>query len=222
VFFVYRKRPASELLRFAMFAMVFLFLFLNAIALKNGSNPGYYTEWWTMLFILTAYYWPDLEAVVPGKHRIIPAALVILVLAIKLMLLAKPIYKMTIENPPARMIANYREEQKIATELITQLKPGDRYVIFPNFYTADSYLSSLLFRHMSMPQMDIIVLAAYPQKTYNYNEFVSRLKTGGFRWVLTRISGPQQQFFDIPLSNYEWQKTIGGFNIYQFKPGMQP
>ena len=79
-------------------------------------------------------------------------------------------------------------------------------------------MGCLLFRHVAMPQMDIIVLAAYPQKTYDYSGFISRLKAGEFKWMLMRTNLQQKQFYEIELNKYELEKTSAGFNIYHYKP----
>ena len=211
------KREKEELQQFTLFAMVVLFVLLNAIAIKNGSNPGYFTEWWSLLFILIAYSWPQLSKAASAIDIQIPASIVVFVFLIKVIKLEFPLRTM-LSAPKTGIGEQYKKEKEIAGYITHQLSPTDKYCVFTNYNTAESYLGNMLFRQAVAPQMDIIGLAAYQYRKYDYSDLNAAFTDGRIKWMLMRTTGPQKQFFEIKLDKFELDTTMNGFNIYKFQP----
>lgn len=216
VFYQLRKEN-GELQKFAFFMMTGLFILLNAIAIKNGSNPGYFTEWWSLLFILVAYSWPQLSKAASVIDIRIPASIVVFVFLIKMVKLEFPL-RTLLSAPKTSIGEQYKKEKEIARYITNQLSPTDKYCVFTNYNTAESYLSNILFRQAVAPQMDIIGLAAYQYKKYDYSDLNAAFTDGRLKWMLMRTTGQQKQFFDIKLDKFELDTTMNGFNIYKYQP----
>lgn len=217
IFFILIKEQ-TKLARFAILSLLFLFVTLNLVALKFGSNPGYFTEWWTLLFILIAARWPGIIEKARVSYSRLPVVALSAIIILKLALLTKPLNAIFIDTPFSKAFTQYNEQKKLATKVLHQIQPGDGYAVFCNYYTTDYFLSSFLFRHAVMPQMDIVMLASYAQRDYNYEDFVSKLKNGKFKWMLTMNHGIQKQFFDIHLDQYQLVDSSNTFHLYQYKP----
>lgn len=217
IFFILIKEQ-TKLARFAILSLLFLFVTLNLVALKFGSNPGYFTEWWTLLFILIAARWPGIIEKARVSYSRLPVVALSAIIVVKLALLTKPLNAIFIDTPFSKAFAQYNEQKKMATKILQQVLPGEDYTMFCNYYTTDYFLSSFLFRHAVMPQMDIVMLASYAQRDYNYEDFVNKLKNGKFKWMLTMNHGIQKQFFDIHLDQYQLVDSSNTFHLYQYKP----
>jgi Dolichyl-phosphate-mannose-protein mannosyltransferase len=206
--------------KFSGFMLFTIFICQNLVALKVGSIPGYFTEWWTFLFILLAYYWPSITKVISGLDIRIPGMIVVVVLLLKLLLIATPfIEKMRASRlSSAVAMQQYNKEKAVANLVKGKLSPTDKFVVFTNLYTPDSYLSNFLFRQAVMPQMEIVILSTYPRKKFDYSDFIDRITTGKISWLLMRSQNKQKQFFDIQLDQYQLTDSLNGFHLYQFKP----
>lgn len=211
-------RDQTKLARFAILALLFLFVSLNLVALKFGSNPGYFTEWWTLLFIILAACWPGIIENTTVSERRLPNVALSAILILKLVLLIKPANAIFIDTPFSKAFAQYNDQKNLATKVLHQIQRGEGDAVFCNYYTTDYFLSSFLFRHAVMPQMDIVMLASYPQRDYNYEDFVNKIKNGKFKWMLTMNHGIQKQFFEIHLDQYRLVDSSNTFHLYQYKP----
>jgi hypothetical protein len=112
----------------------------------------------------------------------------------------------------------YVRDRPIADIIMSNIGKESKYVVFLNFNTAESYLSNMLFRQAVMPQMDIVALAAYPRKKYDYSLFDKEALEGRFTWMIMKEGGPQKQFFNLMLNKYQLKETISGFTLYQIGP----
>lgn len=210
------SREKEPLHRFVTMAMLLLFVLLNGVVLKNGSNPGYLTEWWTLVILLTIYY-----AAAPGTRRLPAVWLSLLCCAV---ILSKPLseYRRLL-NPLTPAVcraagSHYQAQRAFASQIISRLQKDDGYVVFLNLYTPDNYLANLLFRHTVSPQMDIVILASYPRRKYDYSDFEQSLQDGRVKWMVTNATGPQKQFFNLQLNKFEPELSGAGFNLYRFQP----
>lgn len=211
------KEKQDKLLQLAGFILVSLFVLMNLIALKLGSVPGYFTEWWTFLFILLAVYWPVITKAFGVINKYIPAGLAIVLLMMKLFVLITPLKEKINAISSAHLMDSYRREEAVAAKIVQQLNPGDQYVVFTNLYTPESYLSNFLFRHAVVPQMEIVALAAYPQKKYDYTDLQKRLQDGSIGWMLKKEKETAKRFYDIPLDKYVLTDSINNFYLYRYK-----
>ena len=206
------------MLHFSGTALVSLFILLNCIAFKNGSNPGYLTEWWTLLIILAAFYWKTICNSASQVNDKFPVALLWLVFTMKLVGISKSVLETTSPSLREAAYTAHANEKELADTIKSKLLENDKYVVFLNYHTADGYLSNLLFRNAVAPQMDIIGLAAYEGKVYDYSDLDRALTDGRIKWMVTKTTGVQKQFFRIPLDKFSFVKTAAGYNLYQFKP----
>ncbi len=217
IFFFLRKEK-SPLLRFSFFLLLALFGLLNFVALKFGSNPGYFTEWWTVLFFLLAYYWPVIKQNAAVADVRIPNTIIASCLLVKIVLLARPFNEMFINKPYTKALEQYNAEKRFAEKILEKMPSQDELSVFCNYYTADYYMSSLLFRNAVVPQMDIVILASYREKEYDYSDLEKSLTNGSIKWMLMRTTGLQKKFFNINLDKFQLVDTEAGFNLYEFKP----
>jgi hypothetical protein len=212
------RKETGRLLHFSKTILFLLFLLLNFIALKNGSNSGYLTEWWTLVIILSCYYAGKLYS--KGSRGRLTFAGMLLWLAIVLKpVLMYPAMSNTV-SPAARSsaLAYFKTQQKFADRIKQLVSATDKYVLFLNIYTPDSYLCNLLFCNTAAPQMDILTLASYPRKKFDYTDFEKSLTDGRIKWMVMQTTGPQKQFFSIKMDKFELAGTEAGFNLYQYKP----
>lgn len=209
------KKETNELLRFSYFLMIVLFVLLNIVSLKNGSNPGYFTEWWSLLFILLAYIGPQLTKAVSAIDKRIPAGIILFVFIIKAIEIEWPLRKMLTSISDSQ---SFKKDKEVADYILGKLPSDSRHTVFTNFNTADSYLSNILNKQVVAPQMDIIGLSTYAYKKFDYSDLIKSFNDGRIKWMLMRALGPQKQFFDIDLNKFELDTTMNGFNIYKYRP----
>jgi hypothetical protein len=195
-----------------------LFICCNVLAIKNGSNPGYFTEWWTLVFILAAAHWDRFREKCKRVSSLVPGGIILVVLLLKVYLLYALISDMTVTSTFSERKRNFMAQKEIANRLAARIGPSASYTIFTNFNTANSFFSNLLFRYAVIPQMDIVGLSTYPRQKYDYSHFTSRLKAGAFRWMIMSVKGPQKQFFEIRLDRYNLKETNIGYNFYETHP----
>jgi len=212
------KKDKRQLMKLSGFMLFLLFVLLNGIALKFGSVPGYLTEWWTMLFILTAYYWPSFCMMASRIHRWVPAITVVLLFAMKGAEIVNPISEKIQALSSPLLMKGYENEKTVAERVKSRLQPGDRFVVFTNIYTPDSYQANFLFRHAVMPQMEIVALSTYPMGKYDYTDFERGMQEGRFTWMLMKAKDSPEPFFNNRLDKYQLEETINGYKLYQFKP----
>jgi hypothetical protein len=212
------KKEKSNLLHFSATALVVLFVILNFIALKNGSNPGYLTEWWTLVLILSAAYWQQISRLVSPVSYRLPAAILWIVLSIRLITVSQAVLKTTSPKLRAGARSGYNIEKEFADKIESKMGPSDKFVVFLNYHTADGYLSNFLFRHAVGPQMDIIGLASYKGNVYDYSDLNKALTDGRIKLMITKANGQQKQFFGIRLDHFSLTDSSAGYNFYQYKP----
>lgn len=218
---LYATRRNRQLhLRFLVTIMLILFFLLNIIMLKNGSNPGYMTEWWILLWLLLATVYAGIPSSTINPVR---TGLIALVFYCgSLFIICKPLlpYIRAVSNSATWQAARHHfEEQKaFARSLISRMDAAGKETVFLNVYTPDNYLQNLLFRQVTMPQMDIVILASYPRATFNYSGFVQAIQNGGIKWMVMNQEGIQQQFFDLRLTHFRLVSTVAKFNLYQAAP----
>lgn len=200
------------------YILIMLFLMLNLIGLKLGSVPGYLTEWWVMLFVLLAVYWPIITKAFTVVQKQLPAAVALTVLLIKMTgVLAQLQEKWQAARSPQRLAA-FRKEEEVAQRVLALLNKDESYTVFTNLYTPESYLSNLLFRHALVPQLEIVSLSTYPQKRYDYSALRNGLQQGTIRLMLVKDKANATRFFDISLDKYVLIDSVNNVYLYQYKP----
>jgi hypothetical protein len=211
------SKESRLIFRFTRFLLVLLFVLVNIVALKNGSNPGYFTEWWSLLIIVSVFYLEKISRLDSAGNLKIVDAITRFVFIMKMALLAFPVYRITVGHSFAEAYDGYKREKVLAEKMRDLPDQPKKNLVFLNYYTPGSFMSCLLFRQVVMPQMDIVILASYPDKGYDYADFIARIKNGDFTYMVMRETGPQKVFFDIPLDFYQLKETLNGYNIYKYQ-----
>lgn len=212
------KDEHDKLMRFAGYMLVAIFVLLNCIALKLGSVPGYFTEWWILLLIMLAVYWPVIRNAFTTINSHVPAGIVMLLLIVKLAELAGPFREKVKALSSAHLMDNYYREKEVAEKILQQISAGNQYTVFTNLYTPESYLSNFLFRHAVVPQMEIVALSSFPQKKYDYTDLRNRLQDGSIPRMLKKEKETGYHFYDIPLDKYVLTDSLNNFYLYRYKP----
>lgn len=214
--FFLMKKQQTLLAKQALLIFTGLFVLQNAVMAKFGSNPGYLTEWWTLLFILLAVNLQEIRSRVVHSGTELTSYFFAGILVVKIFLAMQPVYNMFMERPFVKMRQQYREEAVLAAYL-KKMHTKERPIhIFCNFYTPEHFLSGFLFREAVMPQMDIVGLLTYKQGLYSYQAFRNEISEGRIPVMIMRTTGAQKQFFDLRLDNFKKDSTIAGFNIYLY------
>lgn len=215
--FFYLNKIKEPFARFTKYILIALFVLFNGIALKLGSNPGYFTEWWSLLFVCAIFILVrELKGYSEKQQRVV-FLLARAVMAVKLVFLLISFYHMIILKPYAAALEEYHAEKKLAGLIRAKLGADDKFEVFCNYNTVDSYLSGFLFRNAVMPQMDIIGLSSYDQGSYDYSDFQARLMRGDFKLMIMPQEGIQKRFFDLDLKNYQLIGNDAGLNIYEYR-----
>lgn len=210
------QQDKNGLLRLTGLLIAGLFVLENMLVLKHGSNIGYFTEWWSLLFLLLAYYWPA-----KGEYQglsVLMNAVFCFICLVKAFTLAAPLGNMRNDRQFAFARQRLNGEMQLARYIEQKDPSSSGPDVFTNFNTAESFLSNLLFRRAVGPQMDIIGLSSYEDKTYNYSGLLEALRSGQVRWVIMRTQGPQLVFFDHKLDRFKPDTVMAGFSIYKYQP----
>ena len=212
------RRESRLLLRLSGFTLLLFFVFLNGIALKLGSSPGYLTEWWTLLFVLAAFYWPVITKKFSAITKELPAIVVGAIMILKISLISTTLIKTIGVAFSSNKMYTYRSEKDVARLVENKMLPGEKYVVFTNLYTPESFISNFLFRHAVVPQFEIVALSTYPQKKYDYSGLEQGLQNGDIKWMLMEKPNSTKVFFAIKLDKYVLTDSAGPFSLYRFKP----
>ena len=84
------KKESATYLQFTRMYLIALFIFCNLFALKFGSSAVYFTEWWSVLFLVFAYYWDSISKIAGSVHERITLIIILFVVFIKLALVSYP------------------------------------------------------------------------------------------------------------------------------------
>jgi hypothetical protein len=147
----------------------------------------------------------------------IPALVVMVAILLKIFLILPPVYEKIKALSSARLMEGYQKEKAVAERIKKKLMPADKFVVFTNFYTPDSYLSNFLFRHAVIPQMEIVALSAYPDKKYDYTDFKNKMQDGSIGWMLMKSRDTAKLFYEIALDKYQLTDSLNGFSLYKYK-----
>jgi hypothetical protein len=213
VYFLLRKEK-SRLFHFLAFALLLQFIFTNLFALKYGATSNYFTNWWTLLFIGILLSWDRFSAIAGTIHRYLSTIVVLSFLFLKTALIVFPLVD-KIRTIPQRT-AFFEQEKQLANQVHAYADSPGKIVVFCNLFSPDSYLNNILFREAIVPQYDVVSLATYPRKVFNYELLRKNLADGSVRVVITKKSNNPLKFMDIELSHYVLEKKIGEYSIYLY------
>lgn len=214
----FARQEKDRLLRCAGIMLLLIFIFLNLIGLKMGSVSGYLTEWWILLFVLVSYYWPRFVIRKYNWSNYFAPLLLCVILIIKAITIAGPLMEKTRTLSSSNRMQWYDNDKAVAAMIKSKLQAEERFPVFMNLYTPESFLSNLLFREAAAPQLDILVFSTYPRHKYNYHDLETGLQDGRFPYMIMKDNGMPKRFFDISLDKYALMQSLNGYNLYKFQP----
>lgn len=216
--FILTRGKSAVLIRYIRTMLVLLFLLLNIIMLKNGSNPGYLTEWWILLLCLSAYCFEYLSA--KGQTKATGMAMIFFagIILVKIVMDRDRTSGVFSKGKYEAALAHYQKQYNFAQKVKDRMGASDQYVLFLNIYTPDSYLENLFYKNAVLPQMDIAVLASYPQKKFDYTDFKKSFYDGTIKWMITDTARKDINFFDLDLGRFRLADSGAGFNLYRNNP----
>jgi hypothetical protein len=215
VHFLLKKENASYL-QFSRIYLFVAFITCNLFAVKFGSSIVYFTEWWSVLFLVFAYYWDTIVKIIGSVHERIASSIILFIILLKLALISYPLRIQMKKQYRETGIQMYKTEKKIA-EYIKNQTTGLEYPVFNNLYSPESFLNNFLFHEAVMPQFDVVIFGTYPRQVFDYSDFKQRLNAGKMRWIITKPSGSQLKFIYPNPEHFQLRYTLQGYNIYQFK-----
>lgn len=200
-----------QLYRWLSFALIIQFIFTNLFALKFGSTSNYFTNWWTLLFFGMALYWDKLVVMANGIQKNLALFMLFFLLLLKMTLVVQPSVDKIRTRP--QKLAFYNTEAELAAYVRTLHDNSRHFSVFCNLFSPDSYLNNFFFREAIVPQYDIVSLASYPKKVYDYTRLRNDLKNGTVEFIIT--NDDRKRFMDIELTNYALLEVRGKYNIYR-------
>ncbi len=213
VYALLRKEP-RKLFHVLALSLLIQFILTNLFALKFGSTSNYFTHWWTMLFIAMAVYWEKFAGAANRIYINLSAIILFFFLLLKTALIAQPAVEKIRTMQEKRDF--YETERSLASEIRQLHDPSRSFTVFCNLFSPDSYLNNFMFRNVIVPQYEIVSLASYPMRVYDYTDLRNKLNDGTVEFVITKSNDQPLRFMDIELSNYRLLQTSGSYKIYQF------
>ena len=207
-------RRGNELRRILGASAIGFFLFAVVTSLKQGSAFNYFSEFTAIALLLAVdagwHYW---------KTRPTPSIWSLLTVY-ALVAICIPFHaanfnwKLILGKPNDTRL--YRDDLATAKYLTDSLHltPSDQ--IHTTFYHG-SFLSTLLFKNIILPQQDIVREASYPRQTYDYAALNASLRNGAIRYVIASNTKQDVFFSALKPTMYKPRKRIGNYTIYEAK-----
>jgi hypothetical protein len=207
-----KKRPYKII----SFLILGQFLFSVVGAMKYGSSSNYFTEWWVLVILGAGLCWQHFVRITSSIDTRLLYFLLIVVVLTRVTTIIQPVYNIF------SLTANKNREQKLETEQkvagFMQEHSGQKeFLVFNNIFSPDSYLNNLLFREAVMPQTDIIVLATYYRKVFDYSRFSEQINKGAIQYIVLDKSGPVGGFLKMDYRNYHPLTVIDNYQILEYK-----
>jgi hypothetical protein len=74
-----------------------------------------------------------------------------------------------------------------------------------------------LYEHSIFPQREIVLHCTYPNKTFSYDDFAQRLKSGELKYWIGKKQEPPKDFLNVQLQDFTSDTVIGRFAVYRRK-----
>jgi hypothetical protein len=190
------KRTAGDLFHFSRLLLPGLFFFSLLFSLKWGSWISYFTEWWTILFILTGYYWDELQQALKRLSPYFPQYLVGAVLLIKIISITYPLY-INAKTILRGEKTSYNID-KVTAQWIIQANRNTKGFVFNNHNNIHLFLNNFLFRNSVLPQHEI-VNTLYHRNVFDYSNFIKSLTDGSVQYIITDAYSTQLTYMDIVI-----------------------
>lgn len=198
------------------FLIVTQFLFSAIAAMKYGSSSNYFTEWWVLVILGAGLCWQHFVRIASSIDSRLLYFLLIFVVLTRVTTIIQPVYNIFSLAVNKSKEQKFKTEQKIAG-FIQQHSGQQPFLVFNNIFSPDSYLNNLLFREAVMPQTDIIVLATYYRKVFDYSSFSDQVNKGAIQYIVLDKSGPVGGFLKMDYRNYQLLTVIDNYQILEYK-----
>lgn len=202
--------------RIISFLIVGQFVFSAIAAMKDGSSTNYFTEWWVLVILGVGLCWEHFVRMASSIDKRLLYFLLIVVILTRVTTIIQPVYDIFSSTAYKKREQKFQTEQKIAG-FIQKHSDQKPFLVFNNLFSPDSYLNNLLFREAVMPQTDIIVLATYYRKVFDYSKFRNQINKGAIRYIVLDKTGPVAGFFKMDYSNYQTVAVIDNYQILEYK-----
>lgn len=193
-----------------------LFLFALATSLKQGSAFNYFAEFTALALLLVVDAGWRYRQTRPVPSVWITLALCALVAICVPFHAANFNWKLILGKPNDRR--TYQQDQTVAVYLTDSLHLSRSDRVYTTFDDG-SFMNTLLFRHIILPQQDIVREACYARHTYNYESFDASARSGAIRYIITRVGQRSVFFNSLNPAMYRPVKQIGNYTVYA---SMQP
>jgi hypothetical protein len=211
---VIRKDKRSHW-EFMSLAMIVVFVFSNFIALKWGSSPGYFTEWYTLVFIGVSGCYNKTIVGMNIEFRKPVLISVIFILLIKVTTIIYPVWDMVRPGIRLQAINKYQQEVQVADTIKSKLGAESAGVVFNNSYSPDTYLNNLLFREVVMPQFEVVIFGTWKNHVFDYGGFKKDMEDGTVRYILGKSANPLQ-FMELTFNHFQLKDSIEGYSIFEY------
>lgn len=205
-------KTSNNLLQFTSYFLILSLILATVVSFKLGSHPGYFTEWWTVLFISTAVVYKFLSDRIEKAYRYLFSMFICCLLLIKAFVIIHPFYKlMGNENEKGRMMYN---NEKIVSDFIKTSLGSNGYV-FNNYFNPFSFLNNFLFREAILPQNEIVLFCTYKRKIYDYSDFVKIFDSRKVGFIISKVNIAPPEYIDLKFPHFIFFKKIGDYYIFK-------
>ncbi len=215
---LFKKKGKREILLAMLIAGQFVASCLSAM--KYGASSNYFTEWWILILIGSACCWPYFSKAVklvdPGSLYV----MLFTILFFRTITIFYPFYQELFAKNKIQRQQKYQTEQKVASFIRTDASEN-KFLVYNNVFSPDSYLNNLLFKEAIMPQNDIVVLGTYNRKVFNYSQFLRQIKNGEIRYLIINTNEARPGFLIIDTANFQMLTMIDNYRIFQHKKYVQ-
>ncbi len=195
----WKLQNSDPLSRFANFSLLVLFGCATLLAFKWGSTNGYYTEWWTLVFLCTAALWQSqARSAMPVAGALSWFAAV--VLAVRTGLIMYPLMEATRPSIREEQAMFYQNDVALCKRIGQYLEPGDKVMI--NTLRTQSFYVNLLYPNLVLPQFEIVYFTTYHRNVFNYSEMDRYIKAGGAKVILQPRNARDGHFTNNIPANY--------------------
>jgi hypothetical protein len=210
IIILYRlKNLDGGLSRFLSFFLTGVFIISNLLGFKFGSTPGYFSEWWALLFILAAYFFMQLDF---SPVRTSAIYILIFMLVIRIAAITYPFAY--IRESYQQYTSLYESEKKVASRIRSYPQARKPYSVFCNLYSPKSFLNNFLFREAVLPQYEIVIYTSYNRQVFDYSYFKNGFTNGAVPYIISRDKQSFPIFMDIKMENYRLTDSTNGYFIY--------
>lgn len=211
--FYHARTDEKPEIRFTGFLLGALFVLTSIYAFKWGSWRSYYTEWWTVVILLTTCFWQRWKIHLAGIAPFLGTLLVVSILITKIIAGGQMNYA-HIQALSEPVTPVYTEEKKISDFILSD--KDSKLKVFNHVFAPKSFLNNLMFRQALLPQSEIVFYTLYHREIFDYSGFIEALRNGSVHYIVRRNNWQEARFLDKELIHYKLVHKIGAYEVYKF------